>query len=260
MDTKRTILSEKELNLIEDIIAKFGIIVTFEQIYNILNGKRNRQAARNLVNKLTKNGWLVRIKKGVYAVASLESRGFLVTHAFKIAQTLISDSYISFEAALQHYGMFDQMLRTIVSISLKRRKIRDIQGITYRFIRVKKELFFGWEENRVENYVVNVATLEKAILDILMFKRNEYYLDLVYEKLKEYKNKFDLTLLNKFSSKCSKTVQRILGFFFDKLSIDSAYLYKLTTGNKGCSYMTKDSEKFNAKWRLYYCSRFDEIL
>ncbi|MBU2437144.1 MAG: hypothetical protein KKE55_05565, partial [Candidatus Omnitrophica bacterium] len=104
MDTKRTILSEKELNLIEDLIAKFGIIVSFEQIYSILKEKRNRQVVRNLVNKLTKNGWLVRIKKGMYAVASLESRGFLVTHTFKIAQILAPDSYISFEAALQHYG------------------------------------------------------------------------------------------------------------------------------------------------------------
>ena len=258
MSLKRTILSEKEIILIEDVIAEFGIIVTFEQVYSILKKTRNRQSARNLINKLTKNGWLVRIMKGVYAVASLESRGSLSIHPFKIARTLVNDSYISFEAALQYHGMFDQMLRTVVSISLKRRKDKDIHGVNYKFVKTKKDLFFGWSEERIENHLTNVASCEKAILDMLMFDRNEYYVDLVYEKLKEYKSKFDFALMGEFSVKYSKTVQRIAGFLFDKLSINSDYLYKLVGRRNGCSYMIKDSGKFNAKWSLYYCGRFDE--
>ncbi|OGL47635.1 MAG: hypothetical protein A2W05_07510 [Candidatus Schekmanbacteria bacterium RBG_16_38_10] len=259
MNTKRTILSEKELNLIEDIIAKYSVIVTFEQIYSILKKKMSRQSVRNLTNKLARNGWLVRIKKGIYSIASLEARGFLATPSFKIAQILVKDSYISFEAALQYHGMFDQMLKTIASISLKRYQIKEVHGTNYKFIRAKKGLFFGWEEKRVENYFVKVATPEKAILDMLSFKRNVYTVDLVLEKLREYKHQLEFARLNKFSRKHSKAVQRILGFLLDKVSLDSDYIYNLTKKDRGCSYMTKDSKKFDAKWRLYFHSNFGTL-
>jgi len=52
MYTKRTILSEKESILIEDLIAKYGIILHFDQIQSFLKGKMGRQAVRNLISKL----------------------------------------------------------------------------------------------------------------------------------------------------------------------------------------------------------------
>ena len=252
MNTKRTILSEKEYNLLEEIIAQFSAIVTFEQIFSILKKRMGRQAVRNLINKLVKNGWLVSIKKGVYAVSSLESRGLLTISTFKIARILNENSYVSFEAALQHHGMFDQMLRKITSVSLKRYAAKETQKTIYRFVKAKKNLFFGWEEEMVDNFLVKVATSEKAILDILAYNRNAYSVDIVLEKLREYKNKFNLELLNKFCGKHSLTVKRIMGFLFDKLKIDSTYLYALTKGKKSTSFINKDFKQFNAKWRLYY--------
>jgi len=259
MNTKRTILSEKDLNLIEDLIVKYGVIVTFEQIYDVLKERMTRQAIRNLVNRLFKNGWLVRIKKGLYVVSSMESRGFLTLSVFKTAQILVEDSYVSFEKALQHHGMFDQYLRTIVSVSQKAYKTVELQDTNYKFIKTKKRLFYGWEERRVENYLVKIATTEKAVLDMLCFARNIYSIDLVLEKLKQYKNDFDFARLNEFSEKQTTTVQRIAGFLLDKIGVDSEYLHNLVKDKKNCSYMTKDSTEFNARWRLYYHKHFDSL-
>lgn len=260
MNTKRTILSEKELNIIENLIAKYSIIVSFEQLYRLLKNKMSRQAVRNLANKLTKNGWLVRIKKGVYTIANIESRGSVSIHSFKVAQVLVKDSYISFESALQYHGMFDQLLKTVSSVTVKRHKSVKIDNINYEYIYTKKDLFFGWEEKRVENYIVRVATIEKAILDILYFRRNIYSIDLVFEKLKEHTADVDLNRSNQFSEKYSITAQRILGFLFDKLSINSEFLYEIIKKSKGCSFMSKDSNKFDSKWRLYYHEHFKNIL
>lgn len=256
MNTKRTILSEKELNLIEQIIVKYGTIVNFGQIYSILKNKITRQSVRNLVNKLSKNGWLVRIKKGLYFVAGLESRGVISVHYFKIAQTLIKESYISCESALQHHGMFDQLLKTVVSVSLKRYPVKKIQNSELKFIKVKKDNYYGWQEGRVENYVVKIATPEKALLDLLNFGRNIYYIDLVLEKLQDYHKDINLDKLVEFSKKQSVTVQRILGFLMDKLALDSSKIYDKIRNKKNCSYMSNDSKKFNAKWRLYYHKSF----
>jgi len=42
MNTKRTILSERESSLIEDLIAGHGIIVTFGQVYRELKARMSR--------------------------------------------------------------------------------------------------------------------------------------------------------------------------------------------------------------------------
>ena len=256
MNTKRTILSEKELNLIEQIIIKHGTIVNFVQIYSILKSKITRQSTRNLVNKLSKNGGLVRIKKGLYFVAGLESRGVISVHYFKIAQILVKESYISCESALQHHGMFDQLLKTIVSVSLKRYPIKKIQNNEFKFIKVKKDNYYGWQEERIENHVVKIASPEKALLDLLNFGRNVYYIDLVLEKLQDYHKDINLDKLVEFSNKQSITVQRILGFIMDKLTLDSSKIHNKIKNKKNCSYMSNDSKKFNAKWRLYYHKSF----
>lgn len=256
MSTKKTILSENELNIIESLLSSYGSIVTFNQVYSKLEKKLGRPAVRNFINKLVKNGWLVSIKKGIYAIASIDSRGFLTLPIYKIAQVLEESSYVSFEAALQYHGMFDQLVSVVTSVSLKRRKIKNLQGISYRFIYTKNESFYGWEEKRVENYLVKIATAEKAILDLLAFNRTTYSIDLVLEKLQEHKNDFNLDNFDKYLKKQTITVKRIMGFLFDAVGIDSGNLHKLVKHKKTSSFMTANSKIFNAKWRLYYEDRF----
>lgn len=258
MSTKKTILSEKEFNLVENLISEYGVIVDFEQIFGQLKDKLGRQETRNLVSKLVENGWLVRVKKGIYYITTLESRGVANISEFIIAQILEKDSYISFESALQYYKIFDQHIRTITSISLKQKKEKEIQGTIYNFIKTTEKNYYGWEEARIENRLVKMATLEKAILDMLAFRRTIHSVDLVLEKMREYGDNFDWDRLNELGRNQSATVQRILGFLLDKVGVDSEYLRKSVEKKRGrSSCMTKDSKLFNAKWRLYYHKHFN---
>lgn len=256
MTQKTTILSEKESTLIENLIAKYGLIVDFDQIQQELSLDYSRQQIRNLVAKMTKNGWLVRIKKGVYYITNLESRGFAGVSILIIAQTISEESYISFEAALQHHGIFDQHMRTVSSVCLKKQADKIIQGITYRFIKTSKKNFYGWEEAQIEGRTVKVAVLEKTILDMIRSQRSIHSLDLVLEKLREYKNNFDFNKLKDLTRDQSITVQKILGFLLDKAGIDSGAIQELLKDNEGASFMTKDSDVFSGKWNLYYHNHF----
>ena len=256
-----TILSQKQAELLENLIAKYGVIVNFEQIYKELKHKISRQEVRNLVSKLFKNGWLVRIKKGVYYITTLESRGTASgLSAYIIAQILVKDSYISTEAALQYHGMFDQYLKTITSVSQKQYKTKNIQKIIYKFIKTNKKHFYGWKEVSIQSKSVKIATAEKAILDLLSFDKTIYAIDLVLEKLKEYKHNFSFNRFSRFIERQSISVQRILGFLFDKADIDSSYIQHQIKNKAGCSYMSQDSKIFNAKWRLYYHQHFNQYL
>ncbi|OGI28508.1 MAG: hypothetical protein A2288_00120 [Candidatus Moranbacteria bacterium RIFOXYA12_FULL_44_15] len=257
MYTKSTILSQKESELLENLIAKVGLFVNFEQIVEELSSLMSRQQSRNLVSKLVRNGWLVRIKKGTYYITTLESRGTFNISNFIISQVLSVDSYISCESALQHYGMFDQHLKTVKSVSLKKISKKEIQGTTFEFITTGKENFYGWSEFKMDGRLVKIATIEKAILDMLNFKRTLSSIDLILEKLKDYQGSIDIDRLKELSEKQSVAVQRILGFLSDKIGVDSSYFYNSTKGKTSNSRMTKDSKLFNAKWRLYYHNHFE---
>jgi len=255
---KSTILSQKDAVLIENLIIKYGLFVNFEQIFSELRGEKSLQETKNIVGKLHRQGWLVRIKRGIYYISNLESRGSINISPIVIAQILVKDSYVSYEVALQNYGMFDQYLKTITSVSLKRVKTKEVQGINYKFIATNQSNYFGWKKFQIEGREVRIAEAEKAIMDILSFKRTISSIDLVLEKLREYKNNFNIEKINEFSEKQSITVKRILGFLMDKVNMDSDVICSQIKKTKSNSYMSKESRNFNAKWRLYYSDHFKQ--
>ena len=114
---KQTILSAKQSELLENLIVKYSQIVTFNQILSEAQNNWDYKQVKNLITKLVKNGWLIRIKKGLYVISDLSTRGSLSLPPYKVANLLVNDSYVSFESALQQYGMFDQFTGTTISVS-----------------------------------------------------------------------------------------------------------------------------------------------
>ncbi len=255
MKTKRTILSEKEAEFIDGLVAKYGVIVDFDQIYAELSGSMSRQAAANLVSKLCRNGWLVRLKKGFYYIAGSESRGFAAIPVYKIAQIFVDESYVSFEAALQFHGLFDQHLGSVINVSLKVYDTREFQGIRYEYVKTKGALFYGFQEERVESFVVRIASVEKALLDLLNYRRSAYSVDLVLEKLQASSDDIDLGRFHEYCAGQSLTVRRIAGLLMDKAGLDSGPVYETVMDKASVSFTLRNSGTFNAKWRLYVPAR-----
>jgi predicted transcriptional regulator of viral defense system len=68
-------LSAKELELIEKLITEHGNVVDFAMIHKEIGNNHNRQETKNFISNLVKKGWLVRIKKGVFVISDIASRG-----------------------------------------------------------------------------------------------------------------------------------------------------------------------------------------
>lgn len=256
MAINSTILTQKESDLIEKLIAKYGLFVDFGQIFEQLGAEMSNQEVKNVVGRLLKRGWLVRLKKGVYYITTLESRGTANISVYAIAQVLADDAYVSFEAALQYHGIFDQYLKTITSLSFKNHSTQELQGTKYEFIKTGQTNFYGWEEVRMEGKIVKIATLEKAILDMLSTRRTLYSVDLILEKFREYSGSFNFERLYEFSKKQTVASRRILGFLMEKAGMDSASIYSQIKSKKGISRMMNDSKLYDSKWRLYYHNIF----
>lgn len=255
---KQTILSSKQSELLENLIEKYGQIVTSAQIIKEAEVYWDYRQAKNLITKLVENGWLIRIKRGLFAISNLSTRGFLSLSPYRIANLLVPDSYVSFEAALQYHGLFDQLLRKIESVSLKAYKPTSLSGVDYGFVKTKPESYFGWEEVPVENESVRIATIEKALIDIATFHKTQYSIDLVIEKLMDFKEDLDLERFYEYLEQGSTTTKKIFGFLFDLAHINSEKVSQMVNCQKGTNWMIPGDRKFNAKWRLYYRDYFDK--
>jgi predicted transcriptional regulator of viral defense system len=259
MVTKHTILSEKELNLLESLIANHGNIIEFKNFYDQTKSFLSRQEAINLVMKLKKNGWLIPIKKGIYAIADISSHGFTNISPLIIAKTLVDESYVSFEDALSHYDLFEQMVKSIISITSQKPRFYRFQDLNYKFLKIKSQLYFGFKGINIEGHKAQVAELEKIFLDYLYFRNDSYSIDLIWEKLNKGKEQINFKKMVDYSLKFPLTTKRKLGFLLDKLGENTQELLKVIH-KKGYSHLTKNSKKFNSKWRIYYEYRFDYSL
>lgn len=91
---KQTVLTTKQSELLENLIAGHGQIVTIDQIYKETKANWDLQQTKNLVVKLVRNGWLIRIKKGLYSISDLSNRGFLSLSPYVVANLLVKESYV----------------------------------------------------------------------------------------------------------------------------------------------------------------------
>lgn len=255
---KQTILSLKQSDLLENLVVNYGQIVTSDQIHAEAGKYFDYQHTKDMIARLVDNGWLIRLKRGLYAISDFASRGHLFLSPVVIANLIESDSYVSFEAALQQYRMFDQLTNKTISISLKQRKAFTLSGTEYAFVKTRPEYYFGWQELPVEQFSARVATPEKALIDMVNFHRSRYSIDLVIEKLFEHKADFDLARLNDYLARFSTTMIKIFGFLYDLIGINSDDLYELINPKAGTSWMIPGDRNFNAKWRLYYHEYFDK--
>ena len=255
---KQTILSSKQSELLENLIVKYGQVVTFDQVVCEAKSTWDYKQTKNLITKLTKNGWLIRIKRGLYAISDLSTRGFLSLSPYLVANFLVTDSYVSFESALQYYGMFDQLTDKTVSVSSRAYKTVKLHNVEYSFVKTKVTQYFGWQDMVIDNRTVHIATAEKALIDIVNFHKNKYAIDLVIEKLQKHKDSLNMARLTDYLTKFSFNTIKIFGFIFDLLGFDSTQLYTIVQTKRGTHWMLTGDQKFNAKWRLYYDPYFDK--
>mgnify|MGYP000978807419 CR=1 FL=1 len=247
-------ISEKELQNLESALARYGAVVSFEQLSEVF--QEERPYLRKRISQFARKGWLFRIKKGLYVISDLHSRGSLSISQYAVVNLLVESAYVSFESALQYHGLYDQLLSRVTSVATKQFQDRNIDGYTFSFVKTIPAYFYGWESHSIDGQTVKIAAREKALIDLIQYHRSAYSVDLILEKLSSFTREFDLDKLIEFSLQSTIAAQRILGFVLDCLNLDSEKLTQTLKKHHGTSKITDTDENvFNGKWRLYYEDR-----
>lgn len=165
----------------------------------ILAGETNFQSLNQKLNYHVRTGKLQNPRKGIYAKPTYEPE--------ELACTIYTPSYISLEYVLQKAGIIFQFDSRISAISYLSRSI-EVDKQTYFYRKIKGEIMVNTSGINRQNNQVNIATAERAFLDLLYFNAESYFdnlnpLDknLIYKLLPIYQSKALTVRVNKLLPK-----------------------------------------------------------
>lgn len=104
---------------------------------------------------------IIKLKRGIYLFT------LNPTIELEIANKLYQPSYVSFETALSHYNIIPEIVYTITSVTTKRSKEITAQNSIYKYLKIKKSLYFGYRPEKFKGRTVLIAEAEKALLDYI---------------------------------------------------------------------------------------------
>jgi predicted transcriptional regulator of viral defense system len=194
-----------------------------------------------LLSKLAAGGWLLRLRRGLYAGTG-RLPGEVEVHPFAIATSLVAPSAISHWSALHHHGLTEQVPRRVCASTPKKvvtpsmrpaaihlRKSRqdesaagkhtwEIAGVSYEYVTVSADRFFGIEEVWVdEHFKVPIYDKERSLLDGFVAPRMFGSLSEVLGILEEHLNDLDLEKLVAYGLRYGKAaVAKRLGWALDQ--------------------------------------------
>jgi predicted transcriptional regulator of viral defense system len=126
--------------------------------------KLNPAAANMVASRLAKNGLLIHLARGRWAL----NEGI---NPLALPQALAAPypAYVSLQSALFHYGMISQIPQVIYAVTVARTRRWSTSLGVVSLHQVAPDFFFGYEP--LTNGV-QIATPEKALLDILYLSPN----------------------------------------------------------------------------------------
>lgn len=148
----RKISNIRLLQILKDLNKSYFTVADLEKVLGL-----DRNSLYVLLNRLVKNGSLVRLKRDVY------QSEFQSLQLGKVANELYYPSYLSFESALSRYGILSQTPYVLTFATTKTSKRLKLAGREVEYRQLKNKFFFGYTLEKG----VYIAEPEKALLDQL---------------------------------------------------------------------------------------------
>jgi len=213
-------LGKKSAYLLSKLSESNKNLFTVDDAVSIL--KEKKPSATKLLHDLTKNNWIRRISKGKYLILPLEAGAEpqFTEHEFIIASALFSPYYISYWSALNHYGLTEQVPKTVFIATTKQRNEKRINKLTFKFITLKSHKFFGLKTIKISGHSINIAEKEKVIIDCLDQPRNCGGIVEVIKAIDEAKKELSFAKLTAYAKKMKNSaILNRLGYILELLKI-----------------------------------------
>lgn len=220
--------SKVGIRLLRHLVASGLKIFTIKQARKVARELEiNPNYITEALHHLVKENWIIRLKRGVYAV-SAESGIGEPPHEFEIAMALVTPCAISHWTAMHHHHLTQQIPNTIFAITPSSTSIpRSIPKGKYHFIKIKKEYYFGIEKVWIGQSQVFITDPERTLLDGLMSPQYCGDFQEVLHAFKMYRDQMNVKRIVRYALRLDQSVAKRLGWVLEQLGIEDSLLQEL---------------------------------
>jgi len=251
MVTQNIRLGNRELKLIFALESAKKRIFSTNELAKILGISKAR--TNKICWQLQRKNRLIRIRKGEYLFAPMKAggKGYWSEETLAVVSQILRDKpyYVSFWAAMNHYGLTEQIPSVTQVVLPFRKRNFPAFGMKFEFVRLKE--LGEFKEVNIAGQKVNMATLEQLIIDCLAHPEYCGGMAEACKALWYARDKLNWEKLKQLSFKSKDVVRRRLGYLLDLLELPN-FLSKTTFS--GWRYLDPSRKKIQkgkaARWGL----------
>ena len=244
---------------LSQVLQQAGGLVSVGDVSKTLEVARTDAA--KLLSRWQSQGWLRRLRRGVYAPVPFTALGQMqvLDDPWVIVPELFGPAYIGGWTAAEHWGFTEQLFRSVCVLTTRpiRSKEEIIQGIPFALKHVRPASMFSTKPIWRGQVKVELSDPAKTIIDMLddpaIGGGIRHVDDCLGSFLKEGKTP-PRELIETADKLCNGAVFKRLGFLLEKRSgpeeLITACRERLTTGNARLD-PALPSERLATRWRLW---------
>ena len=150
------------------VLRNTGSIFTVAEVADALSVER--VDASKMLSRWATQGWVVRLRRGVYAAVPLKSSGgdVVLENPWVIVPVLFDTAYIGGWSAAEHWDLTEQIFSSVCVLTAGniRSKHHTIGGTRFVLTSMRNDRHFGTRFEWVGNQRIAVSDPEKTIIDM----------------------------------------------------------------------------------------------
>ena len=254
-------LSIQERKIISSFEANEQVTVGPDEVMAIHPCKR--ETANQILSRMTRKGWLQRLKYGVYAVVPLSSSipEPVIEDSLALAMEIFRPAFISGWSAAEHWSLTEQIFNSISVVTKTTQRMANhiVGNVRFRTRALPEKRFFGHKTVWFGSKAVEIADPSRMVIDILDLPRfgggGRHTIDIINQYW--HSEICDQNLLLNYALRYKRgSVFKRLGFLAEELNAPVSKEWYETCHkkiSKGISYLDPDGPakgKIISKWNL----------
>jgi predicted transcriptional regulator of viral defense system len=155
--------------LLGELLRHTSGTVTPQQAARVL--KLPPDKAAKLLSRWASQGWLARVRRGLYVPVPLEAQSpdVALEDAWLVAERLFAPGYIGGWSAAEHWGLTEQIFRTLMVFTTRKPRDRApvLRGTNFQLRSVREQALFGLNPVWRGQVRVNVSDPSRTLVDLL---------------------------------------------------------------------------------------------